>query len=96
MTRGDSNKAAIAVLVARARELIQRRAIIAWFSRAPSELNPADLPTRDRKLPYKSAASGPFSAVETLFRLCRKIDRPCARRVSRLHPQKISIRNRTR
>ena len=69
MTRGDSDRDAISVLVARAWELIQRLAILAWFSRAPSKLNPADLPTRDRKLPCRAAASGSLSAMSDLFRL---------------------------
>ena len=48
MTRGDSNTDVIATLVSRAWELIQRHHIRARFSRVPSELNPADLPTRGR------------------------------------------------
>ena len=52
ITRGAPNTAVIAIRVDRAWELIQRRGARAWFSRVPSKLNPADLPTRGRKMPY--------------------------------------------
>ena len=78
MTRGDSDNAAIAGLGARAWELPHRHAADAWFARVHSKLNPDDLPARDRGLAYKAAAAGPFSAIGSLFLLCRKVDLPYA------------------
>ena len=72
MTRGDSNTAVIAVWVSRAWELIQRHHIRAWFSRVPSKLNPADLPTRGKRLPLGSHTKGGFSFFPALYRLCRQ------------------------
>ena len=69
MTRCDSNKAAISVLVARACELIRRHHILAWFSRVPSKLNPAGLSTREKasiRMPIEKrifCPAGNFSAV---------------------------------
>ena len=71
MTRGDSNTAAIAVLVSRAWGLIRRRQIRDWFSRIPSELNPADLPTRVKRIPFGCPSERGFSLLPELFRLRR-------------------------
>ena len=71
MTRGDSNMASIASLVARAWELIQRHHLRAWCSRVPLKLNPADLPTRGQMLPYKPARQSRFARLARLYRLCR-------------------------
>ena len=76
MTRGDSNTAVIAVLVSRAWELIQRFQIRAWFSRVPSKLNPADLPTRGKKLPFRNGTKRPFTHLTILFRKCRLAAEP--------------------
>ena len=51
LVRGDSNTGVIAVLVARLWPMVQIFGICARFSRLHSDLNPADLPTRGRKLP---------------------------------------------
>ena len=75
MTRGDSNTAAIAVLVGRAWELIRRVHIRTWFSRAPSKLSPADLPTRGGMLPFRSGAHRSFRTLPQLYRLRRAVAR---------------------
>ena len=72
ITRGDSNTAVIAVMVGRSWRLIQRFQIRAWFSRVPTKLNPADLPTRGKNPPLPEweqkafhAPSEPFPTVST-------------------------------
>ena len=71
MTRGDSNTASIAILVSRDSESIQRFQINAWFSRVPSKLNPADLPTRGKRPPFKSSKQNHFRSLADLYRRCR-------------------------
>ena len=53
LVRGDSNTGIIAILVARFWQFLQRFDICVWFSRVHSDLNPADLPTRGKKLPFR-------------------------------------------
>lgn len=69
VTRGDSNAEAIAVLVSRLWDTLQRHHIAAWFSRVPSKLNPADFPTRDRPLPFKAGRKTTFKSLSSLYRL---------------------------
>ena len=71
MTRGDSNTDAIAVLVARAWELIQRPDIRAWFSRVPPKLNPADGPTRGRVPPFRAERNRGFRSLARIYRKFR-------------------------
>ena len=52
LTRGDSNTEAIAVLAGRIWASLQRYHISAWFSRVPSNQNPAYLPTRKKTVPF--------------------------------------------
>ena len=56
ITRGDSNTAAIDGPVARVWGITQRFHIRAWFSRAPSEINPAEwaIPLSDAAVPDAS------------------------------------------
>ena len=72
MTRGDSNTEAIAILVGRIWGTLQRYHISAWFSRIPSKLNPADLPTRNKRLPFSALKKGSFNSLSFLFRLVKK------------------------
>ena len=72
VTRGDSNADAIAILVGRIWGAIQKRHISAWFSRAPSKQNPADLPTRDTASPFPIRSKASFKSFTELFRLVRK------------------------
>ena len=72
MTRGDSNTEAVAILVGRIWGTLQRYHISAWFSRIPSKLNPADLPTRDKRLPFSAKTKGSFNSLSFLFRLVKK------------------------
>ena len=53
LVRGGSNAGIIAILVARFWQFLQRFDICVWFSRVHSDLNPADLPTRGKKLPFR-------------------------------------------
>ena len=69
VARGDSNTPTIAVLVSRAWELIRRFRIRAWFSMVPPKLNPPDLPTRGKRLPFSPARSSLFRAMSALYRL---------------------------
>ena len=71
LVRGDSNTDIIAVLVARFWQLVQSRNICVWFSRVRSKINPADLPTRMKILPYKPRKSCAFKSSATLFQHCR-------------------------
>ena len=71
LTRGDSNTEAIAVFVARFWSLAQRYDICVWFSRVRSALNPADLPTRGRKMTFRPRVSCSLSSLRTLFRFFR-------------------------
>ena len=50
VARGDANTEVIAMMVAKLWYALQKFPICAWFSRASSALNPADLPTRGREL----------------------------------------------
>ena len=72
LTRGDSNTDAIAVLVAHFWSIVQRFDICIWFSRVRSKLNPADLPTRRKALPFKAKHSFSLSSTRQLFHLRRK------------------------
>ena len=62
LIRGDSNTDIIAVLVARFWRTTQRRDICVWFPRAKSTLNPADIPTRAKKLSFRARYSRGFSS----------------------------------
>ena len=88
VTRGDSNTATIAVLASRAWEIIRRFHIKALFSRVPSKLNPSDLPTRGKRLPFISAMNCRFRSLPAQLRLCRSALRtgcqPARIRVSRM------------
>ena len=75
MARRYSNTAAVSALVARALELIQRPHIRAWYSRAPSKLNTADLPTRGEKLPFRTAQHSGFRSLSKLYRIWRVVAR---------------------
>ena len=53
LARCDSNKGVIVVLVACFWKLVQRFDIGAWFPRVHSDINPADLPTRGKEIPFR-------------------------------------------
>ena len=72
IVRGDSNTDAIAVLVARLWQLIQRFNICVWFPRVAPKLNPADLPARNRIPPFKAHTETSFRSMRPLYALCRK------------------------
>ena len=71
LTRGDSNTDVIAVLVARFWRTVQRFDICVWFSRVRSKVNPADLPTRDKQLPFRAKKYTRFPALKQLYTHCR-------------------------
>ena len=71
ISRGDSNTDVIAVLVARLWKTLHKFSICAWFSRVPSKLNPADLPTRGKALPFTPGRTSRFKHLAKLFRLTR-------------------------
>ena len=72
IVRGDSNTCIIAILVARFWQIVQRFDICVWFPRVHSGLNPADLPTRGEKLPFRPRFQKGFSAFRPLSARCRK------------------------
>ena len=72
ITRGDSNTDVAAVLVAKLWNTLQRFSICAWFSRVGSKINPADLPTRGKRLPFRARERGRLSALPVLFRHTRE------------------------
>ena len=72
ITRGDSNADVAAVLVAQLWNTLQRFSNCAWFSRFRSQINPADLPTRGRQLPFRARELGRLSALPLLFRHTRE------------------------
>ena len=71
LVRVDSDAAAIAVLVARFWKVVQRHNICVWFSRAKSKINPSDLPTLEKRFPYKAQTRGGFRTLRTLYSHCR-------------------------
>ena len=71
LVRGDSNTGIIAILVARFWQLVQRFDICVWFPRVHSDLNPADLPTRGKKLPSRPRITKGFSSFRPLSARCR-------------------------
>ena len=71
VTRGDSNTETVAVLVANLWDTLQRHSICAWFSRVPAALNPADLPTRGRMVPFPARFRGNFTSLVPLLRSTR-------------------------
>ena len=71
IVRGDSDTAVIAILVARFWKIVQRHNICVWFSRVNTKLNPADRPTRNQILPYRTAQHLSFKSLRSLFTLCR-------------------------
>ena len=71
LVRGDSATAVIAILVARFWKIVQRHNICVWFSRVNTKLNPADRPTRNQILPYRTAQHISFRSLRPLFSLCR-------------------------
>ena len=75
MKRGDSNAAVCAALVALAWELIQRHHIQAWCSRVPCKLNPADLPTRGREVPFRPRCRGGFQSTDAIYRMRRAVSK---------------------
>ena len=66
--RGDSNTEVIAILAARFWQLARRFNVCVWFPRVRSNLNPADLPNRTKKLPYRAAFSPRLRSSGALFR----------------------------
>ena len=71
LARGDSNTEVIAILVARFWQMVQTYDICPWFPRVRPKLNPADLPTRSKRLPYTPRRSVSFKNSTRLFTLCR-------------------------
>ena len=72
LLRGDdSNTADIAILVGRLWAALQRRHISAWFPRAPSVRNPAELSTRAKRRPFPPTHKASFKSIPSLFRLVR-------------------------
>ena len=71
VTRGDSNRDIVAILVSKLWDTLQRFSICAWFSRVPSKLNPADLPTRGRRVPFATRNRTSFSSLPQLFSFTR-------------------------
>ena len=71
LVRGDSNTAAIAVLVARFWKVAQRRNICVWFSRVSSKVNPDYRPTRNKIPPYKIGRETSFRSLRALCSFCR-------------------------
>ena len=68
---GNSNTGVISVLVSRYWKMGQRFDICAWFLRVHAGLNPADLPTRGREIPFRprvSAGSLPFRSMFSRIR----------------------------
>ena len=80
LTRGDSNTEVIAILAALFWQIAQRYDICVWFSRVRSALNPADLPTRGRNLPFRPRNQCSFSSLRQLFHSCRTALRKIAPR----------------
>ena len=77
LVRGDSNTDVIAVLVARFWKLAQTYGTCAWFPRVRATINPADLPSMGRILPYNSRRALGFRNSMALFRRCRsELHRP--------------------
>ena len=71
LVRGGSNTGIIAILVARCWQLVQRFDICVWVSRVRSDLSPADLPTRGKKLPFRPRFQKGFSPLRPLSPRCR-------------------------
>ena len=71
LVRGDSNTGVIAILVARFWQLAQRYNICVWMSRVRSDLNPADLPTRGKSLPFRPRYRRGFRSFRPLSIRCR-------------------------
>ena len=71
LVRSGSNTEVVAILVARSWLLVRRRNICVRPPRVRSKLNPADLPARDKQLPYRSAFPHRMRSLNTLSRACR-------------------------
>ena len=71
VTRDASNTVAIAIPVGRLRATLKRHRIYAWFSRVPSKHNPADLPTRNRRMHFTASRKDSFKSISSLYRLVR-------------------------
>lgn len=96
LTRGDSNTEAVAILVARFWQIVQRFDICVLFSRARSKLNPADLPTRAKALPFKPRSIYPISSIRQIYHRRRSELRKIAPlpRLARLKPELIAFRRK--
>ena len=71
LVRGDSNTDVNAAIVARFWQMAQAYDICPWFSMVRSEINPSDLPTRSRRLPYPPRRSASFGNSIRLVARCR-------------------------
>ena len=97
LTRGDPIAEAVAILVARFWKLAQRYDICVWFSRVRSALNPSELPTRGRKLPFRPRSSCPIASLRQLYRRCRAAIRkiaPRPRAVKKTRANQITFRRK--
>ena len=71
-TKAGSGEAFISAPVSRACELIMRFQIRDWFTWGTYKLNPSDLPTRSRKVPFRAGRQVSFRPLTHLYALCRK------------------------
>ena len=94
LVRGDSDTDAIAALVARFWHLAQLRNICVWFSRARSNINPADLPTRGRILPCVPRRKYGFRNSAQLYNRCRAQLAHLSPRIRTVFKKKIAKRIR--
>ena len=72
LVRGDSSSDFIASMVACFWRIAESFSIDVWLGRVHSKRNPADLPTRNSHLPFKTLERVEFSQLYTLLTLTLK------------------------
>ena len=67
LIRGDCSEAFLAAMVKASWKLAEELSLDIWVGRVGSKVNPADLPTRFRKLPFKPKLSTHFAGLFALM-----------------------------